>query len=250
MARLLPRLVSWLDLVEREWLGGNSSACLRADRMRPDDSSAWCHSCGLSVARGERRSACLACEGLRLPYQRVVRLGELTEGWKELIHASKYGRDPLAAETLGRRLAAQRVACGGTAACADLVVVPVPTAPIRVWHRGIDTAGEIAVAFARSLSVPLIRPLSHRGGPPRSSQSRRQRARRRLALRGGWRTDDLLGLRVILVDDVLTTGATVREASRLLRRLGTGIIEVAVVAVTPRAQGGVTSPSQNVGMTP
>lgn len=174
-----------------------------------------------------------------MPHQRVVRLGELSGTWKTLIHAAKYGRDPLAAETLGRRLAEQHVVCGGEAIRSDLVVVPTPAAPIRAWHRGIDTAGEIAIATARSLSAPMIRPLVHRGGPPRSSQSRRERVRRRLSVRRGWRAGGLAGLRVLLVDDVLTTGTTVREASRLLRGLGAKSIEVAVVAVTPRETGKV-----------
>ncbi|MFZ9692156.1 MAG: ComF family protein [Phycisphaerales bacterium] len=250
MVALLRSVLSWLDIVECEWLGGDSSARLLAQLTPPDDGAAWCHRCGLTVARGERRAPCVTCEGHRLPYGRVVRLGEMAGGWKYLIHSVKYGRDPVAAEILGRRLGEQYAACTEEEVRSDRIVVPMPAAPIRAWHRGIDTTREIAIALARTLSAPLIRPLLHRGGPPRSSQSRQERASRRFSVKRGWRPGDLAGLHVLIVDDVLTTGTTIREASRLLRHLGAASVEAAVVAVTPEGARRLASRSQNLDSTP
>ena len=229
--RLLPRLAD----LERDWLGGDSSAHGLVERIEVDPWSAWCSRCGTTLGPGERRGPCLSCDGRRMSIARVVRLAELAGVWRSLLHQVKYGCDPLAAEALGRRLAKQHRLARGAVDRADLVVVPMPAAPLRRWHRGIDVVGEIAAAMARSLSLPMTRPLRHRGGPPRSGQSKRARTRRRLAIRPGWRATDLAGLRVLLVDDVLTTGTTIREASRLLRSLGADAIEAAVVAVTPVA---------------
>ena len=145
----------------------------------------------------------------------------------------KYARDAVGAELLGRRLAEQFRACSAKPAGADVIVVPVPASPIRRWHRGIDPVGELAASFARTLAMPMICPLRHAGGVPRTGQSRDERRRRRLTRRAGWSDEALADLRIVLVDDVLTTGATVREAARLLRAMGAAEIDVAVVAVTP-----------------
>jgi predicted amidophosphoribosyltransferase len=239
------RIRRWLMAAERDWLGEDCSVDRRIQRLEVDSPSAWCARCGASVARGERREPCLECEDARSRHGRVVRLAELRDGWRHALMQVKYARDAVGAELLGRRLAEQHLACGGEPAGADVVVVPVPAASIRRWHRGIDPVGEIAASFARTLTIPVVRPLWHAGGVPRTGQSREARRRRRLARRAGWSDEALTGLRIVLIDDVLTTGATVREAARLLRGMGTAEIDVAVVAVTPPL-GRRSSPKMSV----
>ena len=239
----------WLRDAERQWLAGDGAIIDRLHRLEADPPTAWCSWCGLSVGLGERREPCLSCDGLRRRHRRVVRLSELQGDWRSVLLRVKYGCDAVSAEILGCRLVEQFRNCGGLIGSADTIVVPVPASPLRRWHRGIDPVGEIAVSFARSIAAPLVRPIRHAGGVPRTGQTRAERRSRRLALRWGWRDRRALaGLRVVLVDDVLTTGATIHEATTLLRTLGVEEVEAAVVAVTPTP--GRATRQQNVSLTP
>jgi predicted amidophosphoribosyltransferase len=103
-------------------------------------------------------------------------------------------------------------------------VVPVPPAPSRLRRRGFDPAGELAAALAERLELPCERCLVRRGG---NRQVGRRRAERlgqppRIAARGPAPRS------VLLVDDVLTTGATLSACAERLRAAGAA----RVVAVT------------------
>lgn len=103
-------------------------------------------------------------------------------------------------------------------------VVPVPTAPLRSLARGFDPARELAAALAARADLPLVPCLRRRGGG-------RQRGRRRAERIGHPPLVEARGeapRSVLLVDDVLTTGATLSSCARALRAAGT----VRVVAVT------------------
>lgn len=120
--------------------------------------------------------------------------------------------------------------------CYD-VVVPVPLHPSKLGRRGFNQAGLLARALCR------VRPATGRLAPT-ALRRRRTRAQARLA-RGGRRANvrdafrapaDLPGARVLLVDDVLTTGATVDACARELRRARAESVDVLVLARTPRPE--------------
>ncbi len=103
-------------------------------------------------------------------------------------------------------------------------VVPVPAAPARLRRRGFDPAGELAAALAERLDSPLESCLVRRGG-------RRQVGRRRAQRLGQPPRIQAVGeapRSVLLVDDVLTTGATMSACAQALRAAGAA----RVVAVT------------------
>lgn len=103
-------------------------------------------------------------------------------------------------------------------------VVPVPPAPARLRRRGFDPAGELAAALAERLGSPLEPCLMRHGG-------RRQVGRRRSERLGQPPRIHTAGTSprsVLLVDDVLTTGATLSACAHALRAAGT----TRVVAVT------------------
>lgn len=103
-------------------------------------------------------------------------------------------------------------------------VVPVPPAPSRLRRRGFDPAGELAAALAERLDAPLESCLARRGG-------RRQVGRRRAERLGQPPRIHASGIAprsVLLVDDVLTTGATMTACAQALRAAGAA----RVVAVT------------------
>lgn len=120
------------------------------------------------------------------------------------------------------------------------VVVPVPMPAGRRLLRGIDHASLIAEATARTLCAKVAQPLRNRSRG-RQAATRSAGGRRRGA-RGIGRRRDRVGMAdarrvrgriVIVVDDVLTTGATARRTVRHLRRLGATFVIVAVCAVRP-----------------
>jgi predicted amidophosphoribosyltransferase len=117
------------------------------------------------------------------------------------------------------------------------VVTWAPTTPARLRGRGFDQARLLARAVARRRGLPC-RPLLRRGAGP--AQTGRDAAARRLgpvfAGRGPVR-----GRRVLLVDDVVTTGATVSAAARALRAAGAVEVHVVAAARTPPTRGHVHS---------
>lgn len=105
------------------------------------------------------------------------------------------------------------------------VVTWVPTSADRRRQRGFDQAELLARAIARRLHRPCRALLERRPGPPQTGRSAVDR-RTGPALETGARR--VAGLRVLVVDDVITTGTTIAVASRALR--GSGVSHVAAVA--------------------
>lgn len=112
------------------------------------------------------------------------------------------------------------------------LVVPVPLHSRRLARRGFDQAAVVASVVARAASrTPLARALIRVRDTP--SQGNRGRAERRENVRGAFTTGsgvDLTGARVLLVDDVWTTGATASECARVLRRGGASSVNVYTLA--------------------
>lgn len=114
------------------------------------------------------------------------------------------------------------------------VLVPVPSSPAAVRERGQDHARRLAAAAARRLPSAQARALLR---PARrvADQSGLSTAQRAANLSGALRaTRRLDGLAVVVVDDVVTTGATLVEATRALEEAGAHVVGAAVVGATLR----------------
>jgi predicted amidophosphoribosyltransferase len=142
---------------------------------------------------------------------------------RELVAALKFRRLLPVADLMARRI--EWLAPAGLLSG---VIVPVPTSPLRLLIRGFDPAAELAAALARLTGLPLERALSRR-------DLGRQVGRRR-----GERLGDPPRLRAsagaprsaLLVDDVLTTGATMSACAASLRRQG--CVRVAALSFSRR----------------
>jgi ComF family protein len=115
------------------------------------------------------------------------------------------------------------------------VVLPVPLHRGRLWARRFNQAALLAREVARLSGAELWTDLLLRVKPTRP-QVGLTAAERAANLSGAFRLADgaaaaLKGRRVVIVDDVLTTGATVDRLSRLVRRAGAGSVDVLVFAL-------------------
>jgi ComF family protein len=176
-------------------------------------------------------ATCRGCSLAPPPVARAVACGPYEGGLKRLIHALKFeGLDIVAAPAAARLAEAVRF---GEAGALD-AVVPIPSTRRRNRERGYDPAGLIGEELARRLSLPLLPVLRRvRETPPQSSLAA---AERRSNVAGAFRgLAAASGRSLLVVDDVLTTGATVFAASQALRSAGARRVAVAVLARTPEA---------------
>ena len=195
-----------------------------------------CAVCGLPVEEGADLCRDCALEGR--PYVWARSLGPYEGGLRALVWALKYEGERALARPLGRLLASlvitpeQGHQDGLEPAHVHgsfSVVTCVPPDPARLRARGYHAAELLARAVARELALPFVPLLRKtRASPP---QVGRPRAERLSALAGLFRARGRgRGEPVLLVDDVMTTGATASEAARALTEAGYGDVYVLVCA--------------------
>lgn len=114
------------------------------------------------------------------------------------------------------------------------VIVPIPLHRKRLRMRGYDQALELAKPLARACALPLRDDLLHRARAT-AAQSRLHADQRKRNLRNAFAVDAARGLPAcaVLVDDVMTTGATLHAAARVLRKAGVARVEAWVCARVP-----------------
>jgi ComF family protein len=149
---------------------------------------------------------------------------------RELIHVFKYGRVQTLAGPLGRFLALAL-----PRAEEFDVVVPMPLYWTRRWTRGFNQSELLAREIARRASVPVRKVV--RRAKPTTPQAGLTNAKRRANVRGAFqvrRPERVAGLRILLVDDVMTTGATASSCARELKRAGAARVTLLTVARVDR----------------
>lgn len=208
---------------------------------QPDPATARCRRCGGRVGPGEQDShGCASCRPRRLPWSRAITLGAFDTGLREAVLAMKFAGDRATGRWLGERLGEATQAAMPPAAGSGRgpVVVPVPPALIRrlMGHRGMDHTRVLADGVGRVGGLDVRRVLWRSHRPAQSTLPSSERAAN---IRGVFGT--VVGVAiprwVVLVDDVRTTGATLRECCRVLREAGTEDVWVATVAVAAGSGG-------------
>jgi ComF family protein len=186
-------------------------------------------------APGEPR--CGLCRRVEPPFARAAAYGSYESGLRELIHLLKYGGVRPAANVLGRMLAEAIATLEPEFRADSLAVIPVPLHRSKLRQRGFNQAELIARA-AMKLSGPggrlrLCTTLERKRET--ASQIGLTSHQRRENLRGAFGVSQpelVKGREVLIVDDIYTTGATVSECAKVLRRAGATKVWVATVART------------------
>jgi ComF family protein len=176
---------------------------------------------------------CNHCRGDKLRFDRTLALGAYEANLRQLVMLMKEQRSQLVASTLvelawrelGSRLAELKVD----------VVAPVPMPFWRRWQRGTNPPRAMAEKLAEKLGVPAAGGMLRlkRNLPPQVGLSRPARFRNVAGEMAVRPTYYLQAAHVLLVDDILTTGATCSEAARVLKRAGAEHVSVFVIARTP-----------------
>jgi len=183
-----------------------------------------CGVCALPLTSGNTCGNCLD----RAPaYDSVTAAYSYAFPVDALIRAFKYGGDL----SLARLLAAHLVR--EVTANID-AIVPMPLAAARLRERGFNQAYELARRVGRALALPVLVSACRKvtETPPQAALPWTERARN---VRGAFVCDvELTGKRVAIIDDVMTTGATVNELARNIKRAGASHVQSWVIARTLR----------------
>ena len=181
---------------------------------------------------------CRACRLAPPPFVRAVAFTTYEGRMREAIHALKYGRIHPAARRLGAMLGAA-IAQMAPDAPRELLVVPVPLHRSKHRERGFNQARALAVYAIRALrkSHPelhlTLAPSTLMRQRSTESQAGLTPRQRRLNVRGDFKVSDPTAVRdrhILLVDDILTTGATARAAAQSLIKAGAASVYVATLA--------------------
>src|SRR5271155_1680626 len=220
--------------------------CLAA--MRPI-AGGVCAVCGerlfssFALSGSDGAPRCGLCRRIAPAFVRAVAYGSYEGGLRELIHLLKYAGVHPAANVLGRMLAEAIADLEPELPPDSIAVVPVPLHRSKLREREFNHAERIARAAIKTKLSPasgrlLLCPgiLERKRETP--SQTGLTRHQRRENVRGAFgvaQPETVRGREVLLVDDVYTTGATVSECARVLRRAGATKVWVATVARTLKA---------------
>jgi ComF family protein len=186
-----------------------------------------CHRCALPLPAGTGlQLLCGMCQQGPSPLQQVRATFLYAAPVDGLLRRFKFHQDLAAGRLLSQLMLARRDPPPATAA-----LVPVPLHRSRLRQRGYDQGRELARPLARALHLPLCAAL-HRTRAT-AAQSELDATTRRRNVRGAFTVTAPLPAHVTLVDDVMTTGATLQAAASALRRAGVERVDAWVCARVP-----------------
>ena len=218
--------------------GSGAPFCAECRQKLLDHPGAVCDRCALPVGPfADRTGGCVRCRGHALGFDRALALGPYEGAVRALCLSLKHERNAWLAPWIIDVLidAHQDLSTLPSGAC----VTAVPLHWRRYWQRGFNQADALASALARRLGARTVRALRRVvATPPLAQIGRTERAR---IMHDAFRPTRsapaaVRGCTVLLVDDILTTGATSGAAARALKRAGASSV---IAVVVGRAEGKV-----------
>lgn len=206
---------------------GKDALCAPCHADLPWHRAPHCPCCALPTPLGATCGACLQKQPF---FDRTLAAFSYDFPVDALIQQLKYAHRLAIAPVLAAALT-ERAGAEGKASRPELLIA-MPLHPSRLKERGFNQAAEIARHVSRALHIPLILQGASRirATTPQVGLPWRQRSGN---LRGAFSSSlDLTGRHVAIVDDVMTTGASINELASALRRQGAGEISAWVVART------------------
>jgi len=190
-----------------------------------------CAQCALPSGTGGRCGECLTH---RPPFERTLAAFAYAFPVNRLLHRLKYA-GALALADWAASAWLDRFAGEIAQGARPDVVLAIPLTATRQRERGFNQAQEIARRIARALAIPMAGDLERVRDT--AAQAALPWSVRKTNLRDAFRcTRAVAGKSCALIDDVMTTGATVREAARALRRAGATSVSVWVIARTLKSE--------------
>ena len=196
-----------------------------------------CPRCGFPMGKYSHlvKSRCSVCRSVALHFQSLTCLGSYDGLLREVVLRMKHRSGEQLADCMGQLWAqsAHKLFESFNADC----VVPIPLHWWRRWKRGYNQSEALAQTLSRELKLPLIHALRRTRYTP--SQHNQTPTQRRINVKGAFQTrlpNLVLKKRILLVDDVVTTGSTCGDASRALLKSGAVNVTVATLARTGEQQ--------------
>lgn len=204
------------------------SGCLA--RLRPRRSS-YCVSCGRFFEEPGEPHLCASCLEQRPPFSHHRSCGLYQGLLKDLILLFKYHNHKVLGKELGE-YAFQTLGREESLWWKTDLLLPVPLHPRRRSQRGFNQSQVLAEELSRRRKVPLAKKvlLKTKNNRPQTSLEADDRRANVKGAFGVRRTARIDGKIVLLVDDVYTTGATIRECSRVLREAGAKDVRALTIA--------------------
>lgn len=207
---------------------------------KPLQAEFFCRACRTPFADDyplDEHDLCTVCRQGLANFDTAYSFGSYDGSLQQLIHLFKYAKVESLAEPLGHFLSQALP----LEANFDLIL-PMPMHWKKRWERGFNQAELLAKPVARRFGLPLAKNLQRTRYT--KSQAGLSEAERRANLRGSFvvrHAGQIAGKRILLIDDVFTTGSTLRSAAQVLKEAGAGHVSALTLARVDRAISTQTS---------
>lgn len=205
-------------------INGICSNCMQFMPFINEDS---CLRCGKALVKDKEK--CMECDGITLYFEQAMSVFEYSPALQRLIYRFKYGEETYLYRNLGDFMAQK---LKSNISWDYDFLIPVPLHKKRSLHRGYNQAYLLTKSISQSLNVHIAKDVLHRTKDT-MVQAGLKKTDRLENLKGAFEVSKgnyLKDKKIVLVDDIYTTGSTVNECSRVLREAGAEKVYVLALA--------------------